>query len=85
MKVFSGVDLAQLGFLVWLHSHYGSVVRASYRDIEQQIEGITYGTIRLHLYALERKGFITIENKGTHRQSYHLNGDALKRFMSNAD
>lgn len=85
MEIKSSVNLTQLGFFVWLFNHYGKTICASYRTIASQVEGITYEAVRLYLNALEQQGLLTVENRGSRKQKYHLNGDALKRFMSNAD
>lgn len=82
MRHFSSLDLTEVGFFLWLQSHYGNVVRASYRTIAKQVGGITYGAVTLWLSALEQKGLLTIENKGSKKQTYHLNGNEFERFMN---
>lgn len=82
MKKIKSYDLTELGLYLWLQNHYGDVVRASYRAIAKQLGGVSHGAVAIWLLALEQKGLLTIENKGSCKQTYHLNANELNRFMN---
>lgn len=72
-KKNENLDFSHIGFFVWLCKNYGTTINCTYAEIARRTRIISYGSVRYYLLELEKGGWIVIENKGGHRQTYHLN------------
>lgn len=57
------------------------ILNRSYRQIANEIEGITYISIRNYLERFANYGIVSISNKGTSRQYYTFNLNSIKKLL----
>ena len=59
------------------------VLNKSYRQIANEIGGITYQTVKNYLDKFVSYGYVTVSNKGTCRQSFKFKVSAVQRLLDN--
>jgi DNA-binding transcriptional ArsR family regulator len=74
-------ELYQKLFLKEVVKKYGYTVCDTYKGIAQKVNGISYGTVRNHLLALEAAKVLKIENKGKYNQIYYLSKDKVDKYI----
>jgi DNA-binding transcriptional ArsR family regulator len=61
---------------------YGYTIRDTYKGMVQKLKGLSYGTVRNHLLALEAAKVLKIENKGKYNQAYYLDKDKVDKIIN---
>ena len=59
------------------------ILNRSYQQIADEINGITFHSIRNYILRFVSYGIISIENKGTHRQTFRFNMEKIKKLLGN--
>jgi phage anti-repressor protein len=75
-------ELYQKLFLREVVKKYGYTIRDTYKGIAQKVNGISYGTVRNHLLALEAAKVLKIENKGKYYQIYYMDKDKVNKIIN---
>lgn len=75
-------ELYQKLFLKEMVKKYGYTIQDTYKGIAQTVNGISYGTVRNHLLALEVAKVLKIENKGKYNQAYYLDKDKVNKIIN---
>lgn len=59
------------------------ILNRSYQQMADEINGITFHSIRNYILRFVSYGIMSIENKGTHRQSFKFNMEKIKKLLVN--
>lgn len=59
------------------------ILNRSYQQMADEINGITFHSIRNYILRFVSYGIMSIENKGTHRQSFKFNMEKIEKLLVN--